>query len=250
MALDAAATKADRPHTAPESTVTVEWFPPVERNGLTQLKDRAQVQELVRAARGNAQFWISRPNNHAQPIVRGAEAASLLASAGAGFATALVVPVYTIDASVDGPQDLTSLLGHKTNAFTDRQPTSYQVILSGTVGDTSFGLRPGTKRGEWLLDPNGELLNWGNSIDAVGRKVGFVAERAYITRTVFDLEGKPALYATWAVFVDANYKAYATALHGPPPIKATWTIAGQPLKLATVYETSAVFGPVTLTMTR
>ena len=128
------------------------------------------------------------------------------------------------------------------------EPASYQVLLSGDVGETSFGLRKGSKPGEWLIDPNGELVNWGNAIDAVGRDLSFVADQAYVTHTAFDLGGRPALYLTWAVFRNsAKNQEYAVALHNPPALNVDWTIAGKPLKLATAYAPATVYGPVVLT---
>jgi hypothetical protein len=242
LTFNLAASRTGRPRKAPESTASLPWFPPAgSTSGLRQVTDKKQIKQLTDAASANGQFWIERPKDHARPIIFGSDAVSVLATS-TGFSTALVVPVYPITPTQSaGATDLPAPSG---------KPTGYQVILSGTVGETSFGLRPGTKSGEWLLDPNGELVNWGNAIDAVGRKVGFVAEQAYVTHSAFDLGGKPALYTTWAVFRDSKGKQYAVTLHSPPPIKATWAIAGQPLRMATVYDTKTVFGPVTVTPTK
>jgi hypothetical protein len=242
LTFNLAASHIGRPRKAPESTATLPWFPPAgSTTGLRQVADKQQIKQLTDAAAANGQFWIERPNDHARPIIFGSDAVSIL-STSTGFSTALIVPVYGIaPAASSGATDLAAPTG---------KPVSYQVILSGTLGETSFGLRPGAKSGQWLLDPNGELVNWGNAIDAVGRNVGFVAEQAYVTHSAFDLGGKPALYLTWAVFRDSKGKQYAVTLHSPPPIKATWAIAGQPLRMASVYESTRVFGPVTVTPTK
>ena len=243
LSFDRTASRVGRPRTAPESTLTATWFPPdaTLATGLRQLTDKKQIAELARAAAGNSKFWIERPNDAAKPLLDGSVAVSALASS-TGFSTALIVPVRDVTASATGaPGSLAAdLLG---------RPASYQVLLAGDVGDTSFGLRKGTKPGEWLLDPSGELVNWGATIDAVSRDASFTAEQAYVTHTAFDLGGRPAVYLTWAVFRDASGKEYAVALHNPPPIKATWAIDGKPLRLATVYPPATVFGPVLLTPT-
>ncbi|HEY5539937.1 MAG TPA: hypothetical protein VIL41_00610 [Coriobacteriia bacterium] len=242
LTFDLAASRAGRPRTTAESTLTISWFPPGGVTGLEQLIDTKRIAELAHAASGNGQFWIDRPKDHAEPIVFGSEAVSLLATS-TGFSTALIVPVRDVAA----PKSVTS---QELAADPKGTPVSYEVLLAGDVGETSFGLRKGTKPGQWLLDPNGELVNWGNSIDAVGRKAGFVAEQAFVTHTAFDLGGRAAVYLTWAVFRDAKGKELAVVLHNPPPIKATWAIAGgQPLHIATVYEPGTAFGPVVLTPT-
>jgi hypothetical protein len=102
------------------------------------------------------------------------------------------------------------------------------------------------------LDPNGELVNWGNAIDAVGRDLGFTTEQAYVTHSAFDLGGRPALFLTWAVFRDAKGKQHAVSLHSPPAIKAKWAIgeAKETLRLAAAYALKTVYGPVYLTPTK
>lgn len=223
--------------------MTIAWFPPAEVTGLHQVTDKKQLADLTRAATANSRFWISRPNNRAKPIVFGRDATSIL-STSPGFATALIVPVREVKPTpaAQGSPDLGIDVSGK--------PVGYEVVLSGAVGDTSFGLRPTSTPGEWLLDPNGELLNWGNAIDSVSRVASFTAEQAYVTRSAFDLTGKPALFLSWAVFRDANGKQYAATLHSPPPIKATWAIADKPLRIGSVYDTKVIFGPVTLTPTK
>lgn len=250
LAFDLAASHTGRPRKAPESTLSASWFPPSGElsTGLRQVTDKKQIAALTHAASANGQFWIERPNDHVKPIVFGSDATSVLATS-TGFSTALIVPVRDVanpSAASHGPAGG----NHALAADLKAAPTAYQVLLAGDVGDTSFGLRKGSKPGEWLLDPNGELVNWGNSIDAVGRDVGFTAEQAYVTHTAFDLGGRPALFLTWAVFRDAKGKEYAVALHSPPPIKATWAIAGTPLRLATAYPPATVYGPVVITPTR
>jgi hypothetical protein len=246
LAFDLAASRKGRPRTTHESTLTATWFPPKAEftTGLRQVTDAKQLAALTRTASGNQQFWIERPGDHANPIVFGADANRILASS-KGFKTALIVPVRDVSApNAGGTSDLAADL--------KGTPVGYQVLLSGDVGETSFGLRKGSKPGQWLLDPNGELVNWGNAIDAVGRDAGFTTEEAYVTHTAFDLGGRPALYLTWAVFRDAKGKQHVVALHNPPAIKATWAIgeAKQRLGLATSYAPKAVYGPVILTPTK
>ena len=241
LSFDRAASLVGRPRKAAESTVSAPWFPPAstQLTGLRQLTDKKQIAELAKAASANSQFWIELPNNHSQPIVFGSDAASIL-STSTGFSTALIVPVRDIAKQSAADKSLA--------ADPKAPPVSYQVLLSGDVGETSFGLRKGTKPGEWLIDPNGELVNWGNAIDAVGRDANFVADQAYVTHTAFDLGGRPALYISWAVFRNsAKNQEYAVALHNPPALNVDWTIAGKPLRLATAYAPATVYGPVVLT---
>ena len=241
LPFDHAASLAGRPRRAAESTLNVAWFPPDPTllTGLRQLTDKKKIAELAKAASGNAQFWIELPNNHAKPIVFGSEAVSIL-STSTGFSTALIVPVRAIGKQSAADKSLAADL--------KATPTAYQVLLSGDVGETSFGLRKGSKPGEWLLDPNGELVNWGNAIDAVGRDATFAADQAYVTHSAFDLGGRPALFVSWAVFRNsAKNQEYAVALHNPPALNVDWTIAGKPLRLATAYAPATVYGPVVLT---
>lgn len=246
LAFDLAASHKGRPRKTPESTLTASWFPPNAEllTGLRQVTDAKQIAALTHAASGNEQFWIERPNDHVRPLAFGSDAVSLLATS-TGFKTALVIPVRDVAPEKRGgtaPELAADLKG---------TPTAYQVLLSGDVGETSFGLRKGSKPGQWLLDPNGELVNWGNAIDAVSRDANFTAEQAYVTHTAFDLGGRPALYITWAVFRDANGKQHVVALHNPPAIKATWAIgaAKEQLRLAKAYDPQTVYGPVLLTPT-
>lgn len=244
LTFDLVASHKGRPRSAAENTLSASWFPPDAAflTGLRQVTDAKQIAALTHAASGNSQFWIERPNDHARPIVFGSDAVSILATS-TGFSTALVVPVRDVSAPSKGAA--TSIVDLKA------APSSYQVLLAGDVGETSFGLRKGAKSGQWLLDPNGELVNWGNAIDAVGRDVGFVAEQAYVTHTAFDLGGRAALYLTWAVFRGTNGAQHVVALHNPPAIKATWAIGKNvPLRLATVYDPATIYGPVLLTPTK
>ena len=243
LTFDAGASKTGRPRKGPESEFSAAWFPPSDVNGLQQLTDPKKVAALTAAASANPGFWIERPNNHTQPIVFGEEAVSLL-STSTGFSTALIVPVRPI---ASGPSAATGGLSGGAGSL---KPAGYQVTLAGDVGETSFGLRPGTKTGAWALDPNGELVNYGGAIDAVSHESSFTPVEAYVTTSAFDLGGRPAVYLSWAVFRDAKGKELAVALHSPPPIKATWAIAGQPLRLGGVYESKTVFGPVTITPTK
>lgn len=241
LPFDHAASLAGRPRRAAESTLSVAWFPPDATllTGLRQLTDKKKIAELAKAASGNAQFWIELPNNHSKPIVFGSDAVSIL-STSTGFSTALIIPVRGIAKQ--------PVAGKPLAADLKATPSAYQVLLSGDVGETSFGLRKGSKPGEWLLDPNGELVNWGNAIDAVGRDAGFVADQAYVTHTAFDLGGRPALFVSWAVFRNSSKnQEYAVALHNPPALDVDWTIADKPLKLATAYAPATVYGPVVLT---
>jgi hypothetical protein len=139
----------------------------------------------------------------------------------------------------------------------ESEPVQYQVLLSGPAGISSFGATllgydsPGARRvGTWKLDPSGELVNWQSSIEAVARKIGFDAEKAYIVRTVYDLGGRPALYVSWGVFENARGEEVVTTLHAPPPIKATWKVGDQPLKPGVVYPAKTIFEPITLTLVK
>ena len=238
LTFDLAASQTGRPRRAVESTLSTSWFPPAGTDGLRKQLDAGQISILSHAISGNDQFWIERPTDHARPILFGTDARSVLATS-AGFSAGTLVPVYSVKSvSVDGP-----VLGSV--------PVGYQVLLTGEVGSTSFGVRPGAKKGEWLLDPNGELVNWSGAIDAIGRKVGFVSTAAGVVHTAFDLGGRPAVYLTWAVFSDAKGQRQVVALHSPPPITATWAIgANEPLQLGRIYDFKTIVGPVTITATR
>ena len=236
--LDLDASHKGRPHTWTESTVTAEWFPTPGIDGLRQQLDAKQIAALTHAISGNSQFWIEVPDDHTSPLLFGRDAVSRLATS-TGFSAGTVVPVYDVTSvSTNGP-----VLGST--------PVSYQVLLSGNVGATSFGMRPGSGKGVWLLDPNGELVNWSVAIDAIGRDAGFVSTSASVVHTAFDLGGKPALYLSWAVFRDAKGRMQAVALHSPPRIKATWAIGDRlPLQLGRTYDMKTIAGPVTITVTK
>jgi hypothetical protein len=238
LVFDLAASHKGRPRTWAESTTTVVWFPPAGIDGLRQQLDAKHIAELTHAISGNAQFWIEVPNNHTAPLIFGPDAVSRLATS-TGFSAGTVVPVYNVESvSAAGP-----VLG--------KTPVAYQVLLTGNVGATSFGMRPGPSKGVWLLDPNGELVNWSSAIDAIGRDTTFTSTSAGVVHTAFDLAGKPALYLSWAVFRDAKGRQQAVTLHNPPPIKATWAIGNdQPLQLGRLYDLKTIVGPVTITVTK
>jgi len=218
--------------------MTADWFPPAGIDGLRQQLDAKQFAELTHIISGNPQFWIEVPNDRTSPLLFGPDAVSRLATS-TGFSAGTVVPVCDVaSASANGP-----VLG--------TAPVSYQVLLTGNVGATSFGMRPGSGTGVWLLDPNGELVNWSVAIDAIGRDTSFTSTSAGVVHTAFDLAGKPALYLSWVVFRDAKGRQQAVALHNPPPIKATWAIGeGQPLSLGHIYDLKTIVGPVTITVGR
>jgi hypothetical protein len=238
LTFDLAASQSGRPRTWAESTITASWFPPAGVDGLRTQLDAKQIAALTRAISGNEQFWIERLSDHTKPITFGSDARSLLATS-TGFSAATIVPVYNIKSVSGGAAVLAP------------SPTGYEVLLTGDVGSTSFGVRPGPARGVWLLDPNGELVNWSGAIDAIGRKTDFTSTSASVVHATFDLGGKPALYLSWAVFRDSKGRRQIVALHSPPQIKATWTVGNnEPLQLGRVYDFATITSPVTITATR
>jgi hypothetical protein len=242
LTFDPVASQTGRPRKAAESTLTAPWFPPPGVNGIAPLVNADYISKLTYAISGNQQFWIARPTDKNRPLSFGTDAASLLATS-TGFSVGAIVPVRRVDpalvASGTTPTDPVKAI--------EPSPTGYQVALKGDVGLTSFGVRPNAKAGDWLLDPNGELVNWAAALETV-KAAGMTPTGAYITRTAFALEGKPVLYLSWGVFEDkATGKALAVALHQPPAIAATWGIGGQQLKMGAAYDPATIFKPVTVT---
>jgi hypothetical protein len=238
LPLDVQASQGERPVRTTPSVFSSTWFPPTDTDGLTELANAKERTNLIGWAEANPGFWIAPSGLSEQPYVSGADALGIARRS--GFGSALVVDVRRLKPELPArPSAIASSIESKTS--------SYQVLLTGKAGITSFGIAATGTAGSWALDSQGELVNWSTALDAVSRQKGFTPVDAYVVRTVYDLGGRPALYVSWAVFSDGGGREFAATLHAPPRISATWKLGGQPFGLGIAYPATALFGPITVT---
>ena len=234
--------KATRAGVSPNATLTpaaLAWFPPDSTDGLRPLLDQQELRELTQVAMVSPQFWILPSSDSTAPITFGEVARTHVDDSGE-FTAGTVVPVVPL---LRAPRAGTSL----SFDWMFGTPTGYQVYLEGPAGVTSFGMTPGARPGTWVMDSRGELLNWPKTISALNRKAGFVATHGAITHTAFAVQGKRALYLTWAVFPDARGQVVAAALRDLPPTGDAWKLAGDSLHSGAIYPLASIFSTVTAT---
>jgi hypothetical protein len=241
LTLDTAASQGSRPSRSAPTRFASKWFPPTDTDGLTDITSAKQRSDLVAWAEADPNFWLAQNGLSDQPLLTGSDA--LKAAKQSSFDSALVVEVKRLKPVLPTPRPATIA------ASVDDTPASYQVLLTGKAGISSYGVSATQTAGEWSLDSQGELVNWSTALDVVSKIKGFTPVSAYIVRTVYDLGGRPALYVSWAVFSDGGGHEYAATLHAPPQINATWKLGGKQFGLGIAYPATAIYGPITATPT-